>query len=363
MTETAKTLFTPLQVGRLELRNRVVMAPMTRGRAEADGTPTEIMPTYYRQRAEAGLIVTEATAISPMGVGWLNAPGIYTDAHEQAWKPVTDAVHQAGGRIFLQLWHMGRVSHPDFLQGELPVGPSAIAAEGESHTPEGKKPYVTPRALAADELAAIVDDYRKAAARAVAAGFDGVEVHGANGYLLDQFIRDGSNQRDDAFGGSVDRRWRFPLDVVRAVASEVGADRTAIRLSPVGAHNGMRDSQPVESFSYGAKELSSIGLAFVHVMEARGGMMFDPEAPVVHPHLRRALGDTPMILNGGYDREDGDAAIAEGLADAIAYGVLFLANPDLVARFRDGATAFNEPDFATLYSPGEKGYTDYPPLG
>lgn len=355
-------LFDPITLGDYTLRNRIFMAPMTRGRANPDGVPTDIMVDYYRQRASAGLIITEATAISPQGVGWLNAPGTYTDAQEQAWRPVTKAVHDAGGRIFLQLWHMGRVSHPDFLGGALPVGPSAIAATGQSHTPEGTKDYVTPRALAADELPGIVADYVAAAKRAIAAGFDGVEIHGANGYLLDQFIRDASNQRDDEYGGSIENRWRFPLQVAQAVAQAVGKERTGIRLSPTSAYNGMGDSDPVASFTYGAGQLRELGLVYVHVLEPLPGHMLSVAgAPTVHPHIRKAFGGT-VILNGGYDRDKANAALAAGETDAVAFGVPFLANPDLPQRLQEGAP-LNAPDFATLYVPGTKGYTDYPRLG
>lgn len=356
------TLFDPIALGPYTLRNRIFMAPMTRGRATAEGVPTEIMVEYYRQRATAGLIISEATAISPQGVGWLGAPGIYTDAHEQGWRPVTKAVHDAGGRIFLQLWHMGRVSHPDFLGGALPVGPSAIAAQGQSHTAEGNKDYVVPRALATDELPGITADYVAAAERAIAAGFDGVELHAANGYLLDQFIRDGSNQRDDEYGGSITSRWRFPLEVAAAVANAVGKERTGIRLSPVNAYNGMSDSSPVSSFVHGAARLRELGLTYVHVLEALPGhMMAAKGAPTVHPHIRAAFGGT-IILNGGYDRAKGDAALDAGEADAVAFGLPFLANPDLPRRLQESAP-LNGPDFATLYTPGTKGYTDYPRLG
>jgi N-ethylmaleimide reductase len=357
-----RRLFTPLTVGTTSLRNRAFMAPMTRGRAAATGgAPTPLMVDYYRQRAAAGLIVTEATSISRQGTGWWNAPGIFEPAHVEGWRPVTDAVHGAGGRIFLQLWHMGRVSHPDFLDGAQPVGPSALVAEGESYTPTGKKPYVTPRALEAAELPGIVADYVAAARNAVAAGFDGVELHGANGYLLDQFIRDGANQRTDAYGGSVENRWRFPLEVATAVADAIGAARTGIRLSPVARYNGMSDADPVASYTYGARQLDTLGLAYVHVLEARPGHMMAVDGPAVHPHIRAAFRG-PLILNGGYDLAAAEAAIAEGAADAIAFGLPFLANPDLVARLQSGAP-LNPPDFATLYTPGPKGYTDYPALG
>lgn len=355
-------LFDSIDIGPYTLRNRIFMAPMTRGRATAEGVPTEVMIEYYRQRSSAGLIITEATAISPQGVGWLGAPGIYTAAQEEAWRPVTKAVHDAGGRIFLQLWHMGRVSHPDFLGGALPVGPSAIAAAGQSHTAEGLKDYVTPRALAADELPGIAADYAAAARRAIAAGFDGVELHGANGYLLDQFIRDGANQRDDAYGGSLENRWRFPLEVARAVADAIGKERTGFRVSPTGGYNGMSDSEPVATFTHGATRLAELGLAFLHLFEPLPGhMMGTPGAPIVHPHLRKAFGG-PLLLNGGYDRTTGDAALADGQADAIAFGSTFLANPDLPRRLQEGAP-LNAPDFATFYTPGPKGYVDYPRLG
>jgi N-ethylmaleimide reductase len=355
-------LFDPIDLGPYTLRNRIFMAPMTRGRATADGVPTEIMVDYYRQRSTAGLIFTEATAISPQGVGWANAPGIFTDAHEAGWRPITRAVHDAGGRIALQLWHMGRVSHPDFHGGALPVGPSAIAATGKATTHEGPKDYVTPRALAADELPGIAADYVAAAQRAIAAGFDAVELHGANGYLLDQFIRSGANARDDAYGGSIENRWRFVLEVADAVSRAVGKERTGIRLSPTGGYNGMSDADPIATFSYGAARLRELGLAYVHVIDPLpGSFMAAPGAPAVAPHIREAFGGT-VILNGGYDRAAAEAAIAEGRADAITFGASFLANPDLPRRLQEGAP-LTPPDFGTFYTPGPKGYIDYPNLG
>jgi len=354
------TLFDPIQIGPLHLRNRIFMAPMTRGRAQADGTPTAIMAVYYEQRASAGLIVTEATAVSPQGVGWVNAPGIFTDAHERGWRAVTEAVHRARGRIVLQLWHMGRVSHPDFHDGALPVGPSAIAATGETVTPLGKKPYVTPRALAKSELPGIAADYANAARRAIAAGFDGVEIHGANGYLVDQFIRDGSNQRDDEYGGSIANRWRFPLEIVRAVIDAVGSERTAIRVSPVGAYNGMSDSDPIATFRYGAERLSELGIGYLHVYEQLADASAADAPPRVLPHLRKAFRG-PIVLNGGRDLASGNAALAEGEADAIAFAQKFLANPDLPERLRTNAP-LEQPRYATFYTPGPEGYLDYPTL-
>jgi N-ethylmaleimide reductase len=353
-------LFTEHRVGPLALPNRMVMAPMTRGRAEADGTPNALMAEYYTQRATAGLMVTEATAISKQGSGWLGAPGIYADSHVAGWKQVTEAVHRAGGRIFLQLWHMGRVSHPDFLGGELPVGPSPIAANGDTHTPAGKKLYVTPRVLTRDEIARTVVDYAEAAKMARAAGFDGVELHGANGYLIDQFLRDGSNQRADDYGGSIENRSRFLLEVARAVCAAWAPDRVGVRLSPTGEYNDMRDSTPEATFSHAARELNQFGLAYLHVMEALPGSPMHVAVPPVAPALRRAFTGT-LILNGGYDGAKAAAALAERRADLIAFGVAFLANPDFVRRAQAGAN-LNPPDFATLYTPGAKGYTDYPAL-
>ena len=357
----ASPLFRPLTVGAWSLPNRAIMAPMTRGRATPEGVPTPRMATYYAQRATAGLIITEATAISPQGVGWYRAPGIWTDAMVEAWKPVTAAVHAEGGRIVLQLWHMGRVSHPDFQGGELPVGPSAIAAEGQSHTPEGTKPYVTPRALDGGELPGIVRDYVTAARNAVAAGFDGVEIHAANGYLLDQFIKDGSNQRSDAYGGSIEARWKLPLEVTAAVAEAIGADRTGIRLSPTGSYNGMSDSDPVASFTYGTRALSSLGLAYVHVIAARpGSMMHNPDAPEMLETLRAST-TVPLITNGGHDAASAGEVLGAEHADMVAFGVPFLANPDLVARWQGGAE-LNAPDMATFYAGDDQGYIDYPSL-
>ena len=356
-------LFDPIDVGPYTLRSRIFMAPMTRGRSTMpEAVPTEIMVEYYRQRASAGLIITEATAISPQGVGWVGAPGIFNEAHEQAWRPVTRAVHDAGGRIFLQLWHMGRVSHPDFLGGELPVGPSALAAAGQSHTPKGTKDYVVPRALRADELPAIAGDYAAAAKRAITAGFDGVEIHGANGYLLDQFIRDGANQRDDEYGGTIEKRWRFPLEVAKTVSDAIGKERTGFRVSPTGSYNGMSDEDPIASFTYGAAALRRLGIAYLHVIDPLPtSFMAAPGAPTLYPRLREAFGG-PLVLNGGFDRAKGDEVLATGHADAIAFGAPFLANPDLPRRLQEGAP-LNPPDFATFYTPGPKGYVDYPRLG
>lgn len=353
-------LFDPITVGDYLLPNAIIMAPMTRGRAEEGGVPVELMADYYSARADAGLIITEATAISPQGHGWLNAPGIWTDAQEEGWKAVTNAVHAKGGRIFLQLWHMGRVSHPDFLEGKMPVAPSAIAAQGETHTPLGKKHYVTPHALTVEEIHGTVADYASAAKRAIDAGFDGVEVHGANGYLIDQFIRDGSNHRTDMYGGSIDNRLRFLLEVTHAVVNVIGAGKVGVRLSPTSHYNDMEDSNPIATFSRAAELLNPLQLAYIHTMEALPGHFFATEGERVTPRMRKIFGGT-LITNGGYTKKLANDALAVDGADAIAFGVLFLANPDLVERFIENAP-LNNPDMATFYTPGAKGYTDYPTM-
>lgn len=355
-------LFTPLQAGDLALRNRILMAPLTRGRAETDGTPTELMADYYRARASAGLIITEATAISEQGYGWVQAPGIFTERHVTGWSPVVDAVHQAGGCMVLQLWHMGRVSHPDFHGGRLPFAPSAIAAKGDAHTPLGTKPYVVPHAMSVEEIHTTVKDYAAAARRAMDAGFDGVEVHGANGYLLDEFLRDGSNRRTDDYGGSPENRVRFLREAVEAVANEIGAGKVGVRLSPRQPAQDMHDSNPATIFGHAAETLDQFGLAYLHVLEAirQGVRSKVAEGERITPILRKAFKGV-LIGNGGYDAALGNAAIEAGELDAITYGVPFIANPDLVERFRQDAP-LNQPDEETFYTHGAKGYVDYPML-
>lgn len=341
----------------LLLPNRIIMAPMTRGRAGATRTANPLMAEYYSQRATAGFIVTEATAISPRGYGWKGSPAIYTEAHVAGWKGVTDAVHQRGGRIFLQLWHTGRVSHPDFQDGETPIGPSAIAAEGKARTPVGERKYVRPREMTRQDIANAVDEYARAAKRAWQAGFDGVEIHAANGYLIDQFIRDGSNRRTDDYGGVVQNRLRFLLEVTEAVTQSVPANRVGVRLSPTSSYNDMRDSDPAATFVEAAKALSRFELAYLHTVEQVGP---DQAQTRVAPDMRLFF-DGPMILNAGYDAVTGAAALRAGEAEMIAYGRHFLANPDLVDRIRRGA-AMNQPDARTFYTEGQKGYTDYASL-
>lgn len=346
------SLFSKYRLGNLELTNRIVMAPMTRSRALPGNVPGPLTVDYYRQRASAGLIITEATQISPQGVGYVRTPGIHSPEQVSAWRKVTEAVHREGGRIFVQLWHVGRISHPDFHAGEPPVAPSAIAAEGATYTPSGKKAFVTPRALEREEIPGIVEQYRRAALNAIEAGFDGVEIHGANGYLIDQFLKDGSNRRTDEYGGSVENRARFALEVTRAVTGTVGPERVGFRVSPLGTYNSMSDSDPVATFSYLARELRRLKIAYLHVIEG-------PQAEIT-PVLRELFGGT-LIAAQDFEKDSAEQVIASGLADLVAFGTAFIANPDLPGRLKAGAP-LNEPDFATFYTGEEKGYTDYPVL-
>jgi N-ethylmaleimide reductase len=355
-------LFAPYRLGDLELHNRLVMSPMTRSRALDGNVPNSLAATYYAQRASAGLIITEATQVSPQGVGYIRTPGIHSAEQVAAWTTVTDAVHRAGGKIFAQLWHVGRVSHPDFHDGALPVAPSALPVEGEAFTLRGPTKLVTPRALETHELPGIVAQFRRAAENAKAAGFDGVELHGANGYLLDQFLRDGANRRTDAYGGSIQNRARLPLEVTDAVIGVWGPQRVGYKLSPYFSGYSMSDSNPIATFSFIAAELSKRGLLYLHVTEPVAGPAVPPAATARATPVLRAEFDGTLIVNGGYDTRSAQAAIARGEADLVAFGVPFLANPDLPARYRSNA-ALNSPDQATFYAGEEKGYTDYPALG
>ncbi|MEM1291074.1 MAG: alkene reductase [Cyanobacteria bacterium P01_H01_bin.162] len=356
----SKDLFTPIQLGRYELPNRIVMAPLTRNRAGADDAPIAMHAEYYRQRASAGLIITEATQVAPLGQGYPHTPGIYSQAQVAAWQRVTDSVHQQGGRIFLQLWHVGRVSHPSFHNGELPVAPSALQPAGEAMTYEGMQPFVTPRALELDEIPEIVEQFRQGAKNALAAGFDGVEVHGANGYLLDQFLRDGSNHRTDAYGGSVENRARLLLEITQAVVEVWGSDRVGVRLSPSNTFNGMSDSDPKATFSYAVQALNEFNLAYVHLLEPSEADLRYGGTPIPTREFR-PLYDGKLMTNWDYDQAKGNAAIAAGEADLVSYGKLFIANPDLPQRFKLNAP-LNEPDPNTFYGGDERGYTDYPSL-
>jgi N-ethylmaleimide reductase len=354
-------IFSPFKLGPLQLPNRIVMAPMTRNRAGRGNVPGSLNATYYAQRAGAGLIISEATQISPQGVGYPGTPGVHTAEQVAGWKAVTEAVHAAGGRMFLQLWHVGRISHP-LLQpdGALPVAPSAIAPAGQAMTPDGMKPFVTPRALDASAIAGVVEDYRRAARNARTAGFDGVELHGANGYLVDQFLRDRSNRRTDRYGGSAFNRARFLTEVVEAIVGEWAADRVGVRLSPTNPFNDMADSNPAETFAIAVGELNRFGLAYLHVVEP---VASDPVSAGAIPDIRffRKLWRGALIGNKGYDLQRANAVIREGLADLVSFAVLFLANPDLPIRFRRGGP-FNPPDRKTFYGGTAAGYTDYPPL-
>ena len=353
------SLFDPIQLGAITAPNRILMAPLTRGRATRDHVPTALMRTYYAQRAGAGLIISEATGISREGLGWPFAPGLWNDAQVEAWKPVTEAVHAGGGRILAQLWHMGRIVHPSFLDGAAPVSASATTAPHKAHTYEGRQPYAEARALRMDEIPRLLDDYRRAAANAMAAGFDGVEVHAANGYLIDQFLRDGTNRRDDEYGGSIENRIRLLREVTHAVADVVGPDRTAVRLSPNGEVQGCDDSDPHRLFPAAAAALSEIGIAFLELREPPPeGTFGKPGTHPVAPEIKRAF-DGPLVLNSDYDPERAQAAVADGQADAIAFGRPFIANPDLVERIATGAPLASDVQ-ATWYSQGAEGYTDYP---
>lgn len=351
-------LFSPVTLGSIHLKNRMVMAPLTRNRAGEGGVPHALNATYYEQRASAGLIITEATPISAMAHGYPALPGIYTDAQIAGWKTVTDAVHTKGGKIVIQLWHVGRISHPSLLpNGVLPVAPSAIKPAGKAFTYKGLVDFVGPRALDASELPAIVQDYVHATKCAIAADFDGVEIHAANGYLLDQFLRDGSNKRTDQYGGSFENRTRLLLEVTEAVVNVIGADKTGLRLSPVNPFNDMKDTNPQALFNYVAEALNQFNLAYLHAVEGgiHGGGIADPFDFVSF----RKIFKGSYMANLSYDKARGNAAIANGHADCVAYGVPFLANPDLVERYKRD-TPLNQADSKTFYGGTEKGYTDYP---
>jgi 2,4-dienoyl-CoA reductase-like NADH-dependent reductase (Old Yellow Enzyme family) len=345
------SLFDPVRIGAWDLPNRIIMAPLTRARAGVERVPNVLMAEYYRQRASAGLIISEATSVTPMGVGYADTPGIWSEAQVEGWKLVTRAVHEAGGKILLQLWHVGRISDPMFLNGETPVAPSAVRPAGHVSLVRPQKPFVTPRALRLDEIPGIIEAYRKGAENAQRAGFDGVEIHGANGYLLDQFLQDKTNHRIDAYGGPIENRARLMLEVTDAVISVWGADRVGMHLAPRGDAHDMGDSNPLATFGYVARELGERKIAFIaareHLGEGRIG-----------PALKAAFGSA-YIANEKFTRETGNQVLAAGEADAIAFGVPFLANPDLPERLRRNAP-LNPPDPSAFYAPGPKGYIDYP---
>lgn len=354
-----KDLFTPVKLGALSLPHRVIMAPLTRNRASDNNAPNDRNVQYYKQRAGAGLIISEATQVSPQGLGYPLTPGIHSAAQVAGWKRVVDAVHEAGGRILLQLWHVGRISHPSLQpNGETPVAPSAIKPAGEAFTFEGLQPFVTPRALELQELPGIIESYRSGAENAKRAGFDGVELHNANGYLLDQFLRDGTNKRTDAYGGSLENRARLSIEVLEAILGVWPSDRVGIRISPSGTFNDMSDSDPRRTFGYFAERLNGYDLAYLHIVEP-DPVDRESGGTLVPSREFRSLFNNQIIACGDYDLDSGNRAIQQGHADAIAYGKKFLANPDLPRRFRLNAP-LNEPDQASFYGGTGIGYTDYP---
>ena len=352
-------LLEPYRLGSIALPNRMVMCPLTRNRAPG-GIPNAMMATYYTQRATAGLIITEGTQVGPLGQGYQDTPGIYTDEQRDGWRIVTDAVHHAGGRIFAQLWHVGRVSH-SWYHGKLPIAPSAIAPTGKAYTPDGMKDYETPIALTVAGIAGVVDEFRRGAQVAREAGFDGVELHGANGYLIDQFLESGTNQRTDEYGGSPENRVRFLLQVLDAVTTVWPSEQVGVRVSPAGGPNGIHDADPVATFTHVAQVLDARGLAYMHVVEAPVGTNGPDERQVCSTDLIRESYNGTLITAGGYTPESGERALQKGYADLVAFGRLFIANPDLVRRVRAGAP-LNEADRATFYTSGPHGYIDYPSL-
>lgn len=360
--DTAPDLFSPMRLGPLTLRNRIVMAPLTRSRAGVGDAPGPMNAEYYAQRASAGLIVSEATNISPQGKGYAFTPGIHTDAQVAGWRLVTEAVHARGGVLFCQLWHVGRISHPSLQpDGGLPVAPSAVRPEGRAFTEHGFEPFVTPRALETDEIPGLLDQYRHATACARRAGFDGVEIHAANGYLIDQFLKDRTNRRTDAYGGSIENRTRLLVEVVEAVTGAWSADRVGLRLSPVSPSNDIADGDPEPLFARAVERIDRFGLAYLHVVEGATQGPREVEGGFDLQRLRR-LFSGPYMANNGYDRALASETLRAGRADLIAFGRPFIANPDLVERLRTGA-ALAQPDRATLYGGDARGYTDYPNLG
>ena len=344
-------LFKSLQVGALTLPNRIIMAPLTRARAGKERIPNDLMAKYYEQRSSAGLILTEATSVTPMGVGYADTPGIWSQDQVEGWKKITNAVHAKGGRIMMQLWHVGRISDPIFLNGELPVAPSAIRPSGHVSLVRPHKEYVTPRALETHEIPGIVEAYRKGAENAKLAGFDGVEIHGANGYLLDQFLQDGTNKRTDQYGGSIENRARLMLEVTDAAISVWGADRVGVHIAPRGDSHDISDSNPEATFTYLASELGKRKIAFIFAREYKGDDSLGAK-------IKKAFGGV-FIANEKFTKESAEEVINSGHADAVSFGVPFISNPDLPKRFAENLP-LNETNFNTLYAPGAEGYTDYP---
>ncbi|MEM6612455.1 MAG: alkene reductase [Cyanobacteria bacterium P01_C01_bin.72] len=365
MTTTTKMLelLSPATVGDLELNNRAIMAPLTRCRAGFGFVPQPMNTTYYAQRASAGLIISEASQVASNGLGYANTPGIYTQEQVEGWKPITQAIHDRGGKIFMQLWHAGRVAHPDLLDGELPVAPSAIAADYLADLPNGQFPHVIPRELTLEEIPQIIEQFRQGAQNAKEAGFDGVELHAANGYLPEQFLRDNSNHRTDEYGGSLKNRARFMLEVVRAMIDVYGKERVGVRLAPSSTFNDMHGSDIPGTFTYVVGELDRMGIAYLHIVEPRikGNVTIEDDGTGLGAKFFRPIFSGKIISAGGYTRETGEEAIANNETDFIAYGRLYVANPDLPQRFAIDAE-LNKYDRSTFYTSGEEGYIDYPSL-
>lgn len=354
MQQATAALFEPTKLGDLTLSNRFVMAPLTRARA-VNHLPNDLMADYYAQRASAGLIITECTMVTPQTSAFGNDPGIYSPEQIAGWKKTTQAVHQAGGKIFMQIWHAGRAAHPLINQGKEAVSASNLAIDGETHTPEGKQPYTAPHALTQEEITAIVQDFRQGAANAIAAGFDGVEIHGANGYLVDQFLRDSANQRSDNYGGSLENRARFLTEILAAVTAEIGSGRVGLRLSPLNSFNSMKDSDPEDWLRYLAEHLNTFDLAYLHLMrDDFFGVQKANVVPIARKHYQGHL-----MVNMGYDAAEAAEVLRNNEADSVAFGKAFIANPDLPARIKAGA-ALNTPNPDTFYTAGPEGYTDYP---
>lgn len=358
-----ETLFQPVTLGAIEAPNRILMAPLTRGRADPGFIPNAIMAEYYRQRASAGLIISEATGISREGLGWPSAPGIWSAEQVEGWKAVTRAVHAAGGRIILQLWHMGRIVHSDFLDGAPPISASATTAPDHAHTPEGRKPHVEARAAMLDDISRIVDDYGHAAANAMAAGFDGVQLHGANGYLVDQFLRSTTNLREDAYGGSAQNRTRFMREVLERLIDVWGKDRVSIRLSPNGETQGCDDPDPAGLFAEAARVIEELGVGFLELRQPGPEGTFGRTDVPKQDALLRKIYTGPLVLNSDYTAAEAEADVSSGRCDAISFGRPFISNPDLPWRIRNGAElAPNVNVPRSWYLPGEAGYIDYPAL-
>ena len=353
-------LFSSLQLGPLKLPNRSFMAPLTRCRASEGHVPNDLNAEYYAQRASAGLIISEATSVSSRGYGYPNTPGIHTEAQVAGWKKITSAVRAKGGHMYLQLWHVGRISHPAYQEdGTQPVAPSAVKPKGQVFTGAAMEEYVTPRALETEEIPGIIEEYIHGAKLAKEAGFDGVEIHNANGYLLDQFLRDGTNQRGDSYGGAVQNRARLTIEVAEAVCGVWGSDRVGIRFSPAGVFNDMHDSNPIETFGHVLKELNRLNLAYAHITQVTAQDIAHGAVAGVGPKELKSFWNGKIVSAGGFTLESGNQALAEGWADAIAFGVPFIANPDLPERFRKNAE-LNKADDASFYGGTEQGYTDYP---